>query len=192
MLDFLLNHKLDPLLYKLAEWSKGFIKPNHLTLIGLLINLGAAFALALGRWKVAGIAILMAGLFDLLDGAVARCQKRVTSFGGFFDSVIDRYSDFALFIGLFFHYAYTAHPYLTLLASIAGMGSFLVPFARARAETVIPSCRVGIMERPERIIMLALGALFDWMIPILWILAILTHITVIQRIVYTRRRLKGS
>ncbi len=192
MLDYLLNHRLDPYLYKLAEWSKGFIKPNHLTLIGLLVNFGAAFALAVGRWKVGGIAILVAGLLDLLDGAVARSQKRVTPFGGFLDSVIDRYSDFSIFVGLFFFYAYQGHPFLTLLASIAAMGSFLVPFTRARAETIIPSCRVGLMERPERVILLACGALFNWMVPILWILAILTHITVIHRILYTRKKLKGG
>jgi len=192
LLDYLLNHRLDPYLFKLAQWSRGFIKPNHLTLIGLLINLGAASALAFGKWKVAGIAILVAGLFDLLDGAVARSQGRVTPFGGFFDSVIDRYSDFFLFIGLLFYYAYSGHPYLTLLSSLAAMGSLLVPFARARAETVISSCKVGIMERPERIILLACGALFNWMIPILWILTILTHITVIQRILYTRKALKET
>jgi len=192
MLGSMLNHKLDPYLYKLAEWSKGFIRPNHLTLIGLIVNLGAAFALALGKWKIGGIAILVAGLFDLLDGAVARSQGRVTPFGGFFDSVIDRYSDFSLFVGLLFYYAYTGHPFLILLASTAAMGSFLVPFTRARAETVITSCKVGLMERPERIILLALGALLDWMIPILWILAILTHITVIQRILHTKRELRGS
>jgi CDP-diacylglycerol--glycerol-3-phosphate 3-phosphatidyltransferase len=72
------------------------------------------------------------------------------------------------------------------------MGSFLVPFARARAETVIPSCKVGIMERPERIILLACGALFNVMIYILWILTILTHITAIQRILYTRKKLRGA
>ncbi|MBW2038988.1 MAG: CDP-alcohol phosphatidyltransferase family protein [Deltaproteobacteria bacterium] len=192
MLDSWLNHRLDPYLYKLAEWSRGLIKPNHLTLIGLLVTLGAAFALAVGRWKVGGIAILVAGLFDLLDGAVARSQGRVTPFGAFFDSVIDRYSDFSLFVGLFFYYAYTGHPYLTLLTSLAAMGSSLVPFTRARAETVIPSCKVGIMERPERIILLACGALLDWMIPILLILTILTHITVIHRILYTRKMLKGG
>ncbi|RLB07358.1 MAG: CDP-alcohol phosphatidyltransferase family protein [Deltaproteobacteria bacterium] len=192
MLGSMLNHKLDPYLYKLAEWSKGFIRPNHITLIGLIVNLGAAFALALGKWKIGGIAILVAGLFDLLDGAVARSQGQVTPFGGFFDSVIDRYSDFSLFVGLLFYYAYTGHPFLILLASTAAMGSFLVPFTRARAETVITSCKVGLMERPERIILLALGALLDWMIPILWILAILTHITVIQRVLHTKRELRGS
>lgn len=192
MLDAWLNHRLDPYLNKLAEWTRGVIKPNHLTLIGLLVNVGAAFALALGVWKVAGVAILVAGFFDLMDGAVARSQGRVTSFGGFLDSVIDRYSDFSLFIGLFFRYASTGHPYLILLASLAAMGSFLVPFTRARAETVIPSCKVGLMERPERIILLGCGALFNWMVLILWVLTILTHITVIHRILYTRKKLKGD
>ena len=189
-MDAWLNHRLDPYLYKLAQWSKGFIKPNHLTLFGLLVNLGAAFALAIGKWRIAGIAILVAGLFDLLDGAVARSQRRVTPFGAFFDSVIDRYSDSFLFVGLFFYYASKGHPFLILLASVAAMGSFLVPFTRARAETVIPSCKVGIMERPERIILLAFGALLNWMTYVLCILTILTHFTVIQRILYTRKKLR--
>jgi CDP-diacylglycerol--glycerol-3-phosphate 3-phosphatidyltransferase len=192
VLDAWLNHRLDPYLYKLAEWTKGAIKPNHLTLFGLLVTLVATVFLALGLWIAAGIAIIMAGLFDLLDGAVARSQGRATAFGAFLDSVIDRYSDFTLFIGLFFYYATTGQPYLMLLACLAAMGSFLVPFTRARAETVIPSCKVGIMERPERIILLACGALFNWMIYILWILTILTHITVIQRILYTRKKLSGA
>jgi CDP-diacylglycerol--glycerol-3-phosphate 3-phosphatidyltransferase len=192
MLDAWLNHRLDPYLYKLAEWTKGVIKPNHLTLFGLLVTLLAAVFLALGLWIVAGIAIIVAGLFDLLDGAAARSQGRVTPFGAFFDSVIGRYSDFALFIGLFFYYATTGQPYLMLLACLAAMGSFLAPFTRARAETVIPSCKVGIMERPERIILLIFGALFNVMVYILWILTILTHITVIQRILYTRKKLSGA
>ena len=192
MLDAWLNHRLDPYLYKLAGWTKGVIKPNHLTMIGLLVTLVAAVFLALGLWIAAGIAIIVAGLFDLLDGAVARSQGRVTAFGAFLDSVIDRYSDFALFIGIFFHYSSTGQPYLMLLACLAATGSFLIPFTRARAETVIPSCKVGIMERPERIILLACGALFNIMVYILWILTILTHITVIQRILYTRKKLRGA
>jgi CDP-diacylglycerol--glycerol-3-phosphate 3-phosphatidyltransferase len=192
MLDAWLNHRLDPYLYRLAAWTGGVIKPNHLTLIGLFVTLVAAVFLALGLWIAAGVAIIVAGLFDLLDGAVARSQGRVTAFGAFLDSVIDRYSDFALFIGIFFHYATTGHPYLMLLACLAAMGSFLVPFTRARAETVIPSCKVGIMERPERIILLTCGALFNVMVYIIWILTILTHITVIQRILYTRKELRGA
>jgi len=191
MLDAWLNHRLDPYLNKLMAWTEGVIRPNHLTIIGLLITLVAAVFLALGLWFVAGVIIIIGGLCDLLDGAVARSQGRATTFGAFLDSVIDRYSDFALFIGIFFYYASTGRPYLLLLASLAAMGSFLVPFTRARAETIIPSCKVGIMERPERIILLACGALFNLMVYVLWILAVLTHITVIQRILYTRKELGG-
>ena len=181
---------MDPYLSKMAQWSRSVIRPNHLTLTGLVINLGAAVALAAGQLRIGGIAILFAGVFDLMDGAVARSQGRVTPFGGFFDSVIDRYSDFVLYIGLLFYYSNTGHPYHTLLTSLAAMGSFLVPFTRARAETVIPSCKIGIMERPERIILLAIGALLHWLVPILCILTVLTHITVIHRILYTRKELR--
>lgn len=191
MLDSWLNHRLDPYLNKLTAWTEGVIRPNHLTILGLLVTLVAAVFLALGLWLVAGVTIIIGGLCDLLDGAVARSQGRATTFGAFLDSVIDRYSDFALFIGIFFYYASTGRPYLMLLASLAAMGSFLVPFTRARAETIIPSCKVGIMERPERIILLACGTLFNLMVYALWVLAILTHITVIQRIIYTRKELGG-
>lgn len=191
MLDAWLNHRLDPYLNKLTAWTEGVIRPNHLTILGLLVTLVAAVFLALGLWFVAGVTIIIGGLCDLLDGAVARSQGRATTFGAFLDSVIDRYSDFALFIGIFFYYASIGRPYLMLLASLAAMGSFLVPFTRARAETIIPSCKVGIMERPERIILLACGALFNLMVYALWVLAILTHITVIQRIIYTRKELGG-
>jgi len=191
LLDSWLNHRLDPYLNKLTAWTEGVIRPNHLTIVGLLVTLVAAVFLALGLWLVAGVTIIIGGLCDLLDGAVARSQGRATTFGAFLDSVIDRYSDFALFIGIFFYYASTGRPYLMLLASLAAMGSFLVPFTRARAETIIPSCKVGIMERPERIILLACGALFNLMVYALWVLAILTHITVIQRIIYTRKELGG-
>jgi len=191
LLDAWLNHRLDPYLNKLTAWTEGVIRPNHLTILGLLVTLVAAVFLALGLWLVAGVTIIIGGLCDLLDGAVARSQGRATTFGAFLDSVIDRYSDFALFIGIFFYYASTGRPYLMLLASLAAMGSFLVPFTRARAETIIPSCKVGIMERPERIILLACGTLFNLMVYALWVLAILTHITVIQRIIYTRKELGG-
>jgi len=191
MLDAWLNHRLDPYLNKLTAWTEGVIRPNHLTIVGLLVTLVAAVFLALGLWLVAGVTIIIGGLCDLLDGAVARSQGKATTFGAFLDSVIDRYSDFALFIGMFFYYASNGRPYLMLLASLAAMGSFLVPFTRARAETIIPSCKVGIMERPERIILLACGALFNLMVYALWVLAILTHITVIQRIIYTRKELGG-
>ncbi len=192
MLGALLNHKLDPILYRIAKAIRGLINPNYLTFIGFLINGGAAVLLALGLWKVAGAAVLLGGLFDMLDGAVARAQGRVTAFGAFFDSVMDRYSDSVLLMGIIFFYAYSSRPSLVMLATVATIGSLLVPFARARAETVIPSCKVGIMERPERVILIAAGAVFDWMVPVLWILTVLTHVTVIQRILYTRQKLRTA
>jgi len=184
-----LDHRLDPYLTMLAASSGRVLNPNYLTLTGLIVNGGAAFLLAIGWWKAGGVTILAAGLFDLMDGAVARSQGKVTLFGSFLDSLIDRYSDFLLFTGVLFFYAASGYPYHALLASLAAMGSFLVPFARARAETVIPSCKVGIMERPERIILLSFGALLDWMVPTLWIIALFSHATAVQRIIYTRREL---
>jgi CDP-diacylglycerol--glycerol-3-phosphate 3-phosphatidyltransferase len=191
MISRWLGHRLDPYLAALAGSPRRALNPNALTLAGLVINAAAAFFLSIGWWKAGGVTIIIAGLFDVMDGAVARAHGKVTVFGSFLDSVIDRYSDFLLFIGVFFFYAAAGRPYHILLASVAAMGSFLVPFARARAETVIPSCKVGIMERPERILLLAVGSLFDVMVPVLWILTVLSHITVLQRIVHTRRQLSG-
>jgi len=194
MLGALLNHKLDPVLYKIAKALHTLVNPNYLTFVGTVANAAAALFIALGSWKVGGIGVVVGGFFDLLDGAVARTQGRATPFGAFFDSVMDRISDFLLFIGLAFFYASRGEVWALLLTLFATMGSFLVPFCRARAETVIPSCKVGVLERPERVILLAIGLFFDCMVPVLWILAVLTHLTVLQRILYTRKalRVEGS
>ncbi|RLA81075.1 MAG: CDP-alcohol phosphatidyltransferase family protein [Deltaproteobacteria bacterium] len=192
MLGALLNHRLDPLLYRIAKALRALINPNYLTFLGALANAAAAFFIAVGYWKIGAVGILVGGFFDLLDGAVARTQGRATPFGAFFDSVMDRISDFLVFIGLAFFYASRGEVWTLLLVLFATMGSVLVPFCRARAETVIPSCKVGVLERPERVILLTIGLLFGWMTPVLWILAVLTHVTVLQRVLYTRRFLRGE
>jgi phosphatidylglycerophosphate synthase len=129
---------------------------------------------------------------DLLDGALARTQGNVAPFGGFLDTVIDRYSDFFLFPGTLVFYIRIQAIGTTVLAVVALTGAILVPYTRARAETRIAKCNVGIMERAERILILAAGALFSWMIPAPWIVAILSHFTVVHRIYYTWRELTRS
>jgi CDP-diacylglycerol--glycerol-3-phosphate 3-phosphatidyltransferase len=171
------------------------ISPNVLTFIGLVINIGAAFFFGhanttnAGRmFFYAGLVIIGAGIFDMVDGRVARRTNQVTVFGAFFDSVIDRYSDVVLFFGLIVYYARVNHFRYVVLTAFVMVTSLMVSYTRARAEALIGSCKVGFMERPERVVLIILGALFNhWgvMAPVLWVLAILSTITVINRISYT-------
>ncbi len=161
------------------------IHPNALTFLGLVINMGAAALLALGQFRWAGVVIIAAGLFDMVDGRVARETHRVTRFGGFFDSVLDRYSDLALMVGLLVWYGSINRWGYVVLTAIAMTGSVMVSYVRARAEVTIPACKVGFMERPERVVLMIIGALFDKMAPVLWVIAVLANLTVIHRMIFT-------
>ncbi|MCZ2075649.1 MAG: CDP-alcohol phosphatidyltransferase family protein [Bryobacteraceae bacterium] len=166
------------------------IHPNVLTFIGLLINVAAAVLLASGRFMAAGFVITGAAIFDMVDGRVARETNTVTRFGGFFDSVLDRYSDLALLMGLLVYYASIDRFFYIILTAIVMTGSVMVSYTRARAENVIPLCKVGFMERPERIVLLIIGALFDRMAPVLWVIAVLSNLTVIHRMGHTWQETK--
>jgi len=161
------------------------VHPNVLTFIGLLINIWAAFLFSYGRFVPAGLVVIGAGLFDMVDGRVARETNRVTRFGGFFDSVLDRYSDMALLMGLLVYYASINRFFYIVLTAIAMTGTVLTSYTRARAENAIPKCKVGFLERPERVVLLIIGALANRMAPVLWVIAVLSNITVISRIIYT-------
>ena len=164
------------------------IHPNVLTFLGLLINIGAAALLARGQFRWAGAVIIGAGLFDMVDGRVARETNRVTRFGGFFDSVVDRYSDASLFFGLLVYYARGNRFFYVVLTALVMISAIMVSYARARAESIIGACRVGFLGRPERLVLLIIGALFNVMAPALWVIAVLSTITVVHRIVYTWQR----
>ena len=166
------------------------IHPNVLTFLGLVINMIAAWMLAAGQFRQAGFVIIGAGLFDMVDGRVARETNRVTRFGGFFDSVLDRYSDLALLSGLLVWYGKINRPMYVVLTAIAMIACVMVSYARARAENSIPTCKVGFMERPERVVLMIIGALFDRMAPALWVLAILGNLTVVHRMVFTWQEAK--
>jgi len=171
------------------------IHPNVLTFVGLVINGVAALLLARGRFLAAGVVIILAGIFDMVDGRVARATRQVTAFGGFFDSVVDRYSDLVLLMGLLVYYASINRFFYVVLTAVVMTGSVMVSYTRARAEHVIPQCRAGFMERPERIVLLIIGALFNRMAQVLWVIAVLANITVIHRMIYTwreTRRLEQS
>lgn len=171
------------------------ISPNALTFIGLVINIIAAvlFGYATAQtyprmFLYAGLVIIGAGIFDMVDGRVARATGQVTTFGAFFDSVIDRYSDVALFFGLLVFYARANRFFYLVLVAIVMVSSVMVSYTRARAESLIGSCKVGFMERPERVVLVIIGALFSrWgaMAPVLWVLGVLSTITVVHRIIYT-------
>ena len=183
------------------------ISPNALTFIGLLINIVAAVFFGYARadnyvrmFLYAGLVIIGAGVFDMVDGRVARQTNQVSIFGAFFDSVMDRYSDVAIFFGLLVYYARGDRFFYVVLVAFCMTASLMVSYTRARAEALIGSCKVGFMERPERIVLLIIGALFNkWgvMAPALWVLAILATITVINRIRFTyleteRRKVSGT
>src|SRR3984885_4074085 len=161
------------------------VHPNVLTFIGLLINIWAAFLFGYGRFLFAGIVVIGAGLFDMVDGRVARETNRVTRFGGFFDSVLDRYSDLALLVGLLVYYASINRFGYVVLTAIVMTGSVMVSYTRARAENTIPRCKVGFLERPERVVLIIVGALFNRMAAVLWVIAVLSNLTVIHRMIYT-------
>jgi CDP-diacylglycerol--glycerol-3-phosphate 3-phosphatidyltransferase len=163
------------------------IHPNVLTLIGLLVNVGAAALLAYGKFLAAGLVIIMAGLFDMVDGRVARETNQVTRFGGFLDSVMDRYSDLILLMGLLVYYASISRFFYVVLTAVVMTASVMVSYTRARAECTIPLCKVGFMERPERIVLLIIGAVFNRMAPVLWVIAVIGNLTVIQRVIHTWR-----
>jgi CDP-diacylglycerol---glycerol-3-phosphate 3-phosphatidyltransferase len=176
------------------------ISPNVLTFMGLIINTGAAVLFGFANehnyvrlFLYAGLVIIGAGIFDMVDGRVARQTDQVTVFGAFFDSVIDRYSDVVLFFGLLVFYARGNRLFYVFLAAFVMITSLMVSYTRARAEALIGKCKVGFMERPERIVLIILGALFNrWgvMAPVLWVLAVLSTITVIHRIRYTYQMTK--
>jgi CDP-diacylglycerol--glycerol-3-phosphate 3-phosphatidyltransferase len=177
------------------------ISPNVLTFIGLVINTGAAIFFGFANshnyvrfFLYAGLVIIGAGIFDMVDGRVARQTDQVTVFGAFFDSVIDRYSDVVLFLGLLVFYARGNRFFYVVLTAFVMITSLMVSYTRARSEALIGSCKVGFMERPERVVLIILGALFerwDAMAPALWVLAVLSTITVIHRISYTYTMAKG-
>ncbi len=141
----------------------------------------------------AGCVIFGAGLFDMVDGRVARRNNQVTVFGSFFDSVIDRYSDVVLFFGVLVYYGRINRFRYVVLTAFVMVTSLMVSYTRARAEALIGQCKVGFMERPERIVLIIIGSVFFWagaMAPVLWVLAVLSTITVAHRIIYTYQNSK--
>lgn len=165
------------------------VNPNLITFTGVLISFWAAWNFGHGRLVRGALIIILAGLFDMLDGEVARVSRSETRFGAFYDSVIDRYSDIILLQGLMVWYARQQRLGYVVLVGVVFMGAVMTSYARARAESLIPTCKVGFMERPERIVLLIIGGLSNRMEAVLWVLAALGNWTVINRIHYTWKEL---
>jgi len=170
------------------------IHPNVLTVTGVLINAFAAWELAVGHFFAAGWWMIAANMFDYIDGKVAHEAGVASEFGGFFDSVMDRFSDILLFIGLIALYNErgTGHRDYVLLTSLAMMFTVLTSYTRARAESLVEKCKVGFMERPERIVLFMIGAFTNRMAAVLWVILVLSIVTVMARIFFTWRELKAG
>ena len=168
------------------------IHPNILTFVGVLINVAAAWALALGRFVTAAIIMVIANIFDFIDGKVAHESQAVSLFGGFWDSVIDRFSDISLFVGLIFLYATLGRRDYVMVTALAMMFVIMTSYTRARAESIIKKCKVGFMERPERVVLFMIGAFTNRMAAVLWVILILSIFTVAARIILTYRELRDT
>lgn len=168
------------------------ITPNVLTIIGMAVNVWAAVLFAYGEFRSAAAVLFLAGFLDMADGQVARRAGRVTAFGAFLDSTLDRYSDLGLYMGLVVHYTLVGRSFYMALAAVAMASSFMISYSRARAESLIPSCKVGFMERPERLVLLILGGAFLRMAPALWVIATVATLTVVHRVVYTWQEIRAG
>jgi len=161
------------------------VHPNTLTLIGVLVNVGAAWALGFGRFKLAFAIMLVANIFDFIDGKVAHILGLQSEFGAFWDSTLDRFSDLALLTGLIFLYSKLGRSDYVMIAALALIFSIMTSYARARAESLVDKCKVGFMERPERIVLLMIGAITNRMAGVLWVVLVLSILAVANRIYYT-------
>jgi CDP-diacylglycerol--glycerol-3-phosphate 3-phosphatidyltransferase len=173
--------------------ARAGLTPNALTAIGLVLNVLVAAIIASGNLGAGGVLLLVASGFDMLDGAVARATGTVTKFGGFLDSTLDRYSEAAVYAGVLV-YVLNTPDYLvgSLLIFAATVGSLLISYARARAESAGFRASVGLLPRPERVVVLAVGLLSGQVLAALWILAIGTHLTVLVRIAHVWRLSRSS
>jgi CDP-diacylglycerol---glycerol-3-phosphate 3-phosphatidyltransferase len=161
------------------------VHPNTLTLIGVVINVAAAWALGFGRFTLAFVIMLVANIFDFIDGKVAHILGLQSEFGAFWDSTLDRFSDLALLTGLIFLYSKLNRSDYVMIAALTLIFSIMTSYARARAESLVEKCKVGFMERPERIVLLMIGAITNRMAGVLWVLLVLSILAVIDRIFYT-------
>lgn len=166
------------------------ISPNILTIIGFLITAMAAASIPFNL-ITGGILILLGGLFDMFDGIVARTNGKNTKFGAILDSTLDRYSDSFIFIAVAWYFFDNNNLVGVILAVISLVGALLISYVKARAEGIDIECNVGLMERPERVALLAFGCITGWLFPVIIILSLFSHITVMQRVLHVYRMAKN-
>jgi len=180
-----------PLRLIIAACVRLRIHPNVLTFTGVLISAAAGWALGMGHFLTAGGIMVLANIFDFIDGKVAMETGKDSKFGGFWDSVIDRFSDLALSVGLICLYSSLGRTDYVLITSIAMVFATMTSYTRARAESLIAKCKVGFMERPERIVLFMIGAFTNRMAAVMWVIGVLSIVTVVDRIYYTYVELSG-
>ncbi len=175
---------LDPTARALARTG---VTPNALTLVGFLLNVGVAAVLAAGHIRLGGLLLVLAAGFDALDGTLARVTGQQSTFGAFFDSTMDRFSEAAVYGGLLFNFLDNGGRIEIVLIYAVIVGSLMVSYARARAEGLDLECKVGLLTRFERMTVLAIGLVLGLLTPALWVIAILANLTAVQRIIYVYR-----
>jgi len=163
------------------------VRPNHLTVLGLGVSVVAAHAFSQGRLRLGAALLIVAGLFDFFDGLLARLSNSESAFGAFLDSVVDRYSDLVVLLGIALYYERRDDGLGVFLTLATLVGTIMVSYTKARAQSVGVKCEIGLMERPERMIMLIAGGLFHQLTLALILLAVLTNVTALQRIMYVRK-----
>ena len=190
MISAKIGHALDPAFLKIYSlfFKNKVINPNVFTIAGMVFAITSSFCIALGFLLFGGIFLVVSGFFDLMDGALARNTGNVTIFGGFLDSVFDRYSDLFIMFGLFIFFTMQGDILYAILTFFASIGIAIIPYAKARAEAAGLKCNTGILERPERLILLLIGLFVPFLLSyIVIILSVLTHVTVIQRILLVKK-----
>ena len=183
---------LEGLLRPIAQTlARSDISPNHVTVAGLVVNLIAAWLITRGDFFFAGVMYLLGGGFDLLDGMLARATNKVTAVGAYLDSTLDRISEGVIFAAIAYVFAREGQAVDAGMVLLALLGSLLVSYTRARAEALSVACKMGIATRPERVVLIVLGLVTGWLAPVIYLLVVLTGITVIQRIRATVVGLSG-
>jgi len=173
-----------------APLARRGVSPNTVTVLGFAFNVITALVLTTGHLTFGGALLFLSGTFDMLDGALARITSRQSDFGAFLDSLLDRYSEAAILMALIFVFTVRHSTLIVLLAYAVAIGSLLISYARARAEGLGLEAKVGIAARPERVLILGLGLLINTTTTTaaLVVLAVLTHLTAMQRLYHVWRQ----
>jgi len=167
------------------------VSPNVITIAGFILMVGVAFVLAQGHFLLGGILITGVAIFDAVDGTLARMMGRTSRFGAFLDSTLDRFSEAVIFLGLFVYYINQDGQLELILIYATVVGSLMVSYARARAEGIGVPLKDGLFTRFERVFLLVVGLIFNWLTPVLWLLAIFSNLTAFQRM-YLVWRITGG